>query len=134
MMGCHGTDSRGLRVYSRGRFRNVAESVVNPCPGGGMTPLANCLGSIECGCWLSPHTDTEWQRNFDAARGFLLDEDGVQYADVDDSDLVQQPAVEGGKAHAGIKTYNIGSADYDAIHDWLSGTPLGGDGVCNTNN
>ncbi|MFO0550503.1 MAG: hypothetical protein U0271_19060 [Polyangiaceae bacterium] len=134
MLGCHGKDSRGLRVYSRGRFRNVVESVVNPCPSGGMTPLANCIGSIECACWMAPHTATEWQRNFDAARGMALDQQGNLLTDMDDSELIQQPAVEGGKAHAGIKTFNIGDNDHSAIKTWLDGAVQGGDGICNTNN
>lgn len=138
MMGCHGSDTRGLRTYSRGRFRNVAESVVNPCPGGGMQPLANCLGSVECGCWQSPHTDTEWQRNYDSARGMALDVDGTVLTDMDDSELIQQPFEEGGKAHAGIKQYKMADPEYGKFIAWLEDTATwnrgNGNSICETNN
>jgi hypothetical protein len=138
MMGCHGSDKRGLRNYSRGRFRNVAESVVNPCPGGGMTPLDQCLGSIECGCWQSPHTATEWQRNYDSARGMALDIDGSVLADMTNSELIQQPFEEGGKAHAGIKQYKMADPEYGKFIAWLEDTATwnrgNGNSICETNN
>lgn len=132
MLGCHGTDSRPLRTYSRGRFRNVAESVVNPCPGGGMTPLSECIGSIECGCWMSPHTTSEWQRNYDAARGFGLDAQGSPLADMEQSELIQQAMEEGGKAHAGIKLFKSGDVEHQKIKSWLEGATFGQ--PCQTNN
>jgi len=132
MLGCHGTDSRPLRTYSRGRFRNVEESVVNPCPGGGMTPLSECIGSIECGCWQSPHTGVEWQRNYDAARGFGLDPQGNPLSDNEQSELIQQPMEGGGKAHAGFKMFDPGSPEHTKIKAWLDGTTFGQ--TCQTNN
>jgi hypothetical protein len=132
MLGCHGTDDRGLRTYSRGRFRNVEESVPNPCPGGGMTPLVDCIGSIECGCWQYRHTDVEWQRNYDAARGFGLDAQGNPLADTEQSELIQQPMEGGGKAHAGFKMFAAGSPEHTKLKAWLDGTTFGQ--ACQTNN
>jgi hypothetical protein len=122
-MGCHGTEQgRALRTYARGRLRNMGETLTRS--GGcmaGTTPSDNCIGSVECACWTAPHTATEWQRNFDSARGFLLDSAGKTLADVEDSELLQQPLVGGGFAHAGIHIFAKADTDYNAIKNWLGG-------------
>ena len=103
-----------------------------------MTPLSNCIGSIECGCWQSPHTATEWQRNYDAARGLAMDRQGNILGDMTQSEMIQQPFVEGSKAHAGIKQYSFNDPEYTALVSWLEDTAIwgGGDGdaQCETRN
>lgn len=128
MLGCHGTETgRALRLYARGRLRHAGETIKTTC--GSVVkdrPLDGCIGSIECECGASPHTATEVQLNFDAARGFALDANGNPLAPgkEGDSDLVQQPIV-GGKAHAGVHLFRAGDADDKALRDWISGKKLG---------
>jgi hypothetical protein len=135
MLGCHGTEQgRALRLYARGRLRITGEMLtdsLNSCLSQGMSfPSESCTGSIECRCYFEPHTQTEWQRNFDSARGFALDAAGDPIAAPDDSELIAQPIV-GGKAHAGIHLFRRDDADHDKLRRWLSGETLA---TCNTNN
>jgi hypothetical protein len=134
-LGCHGTEEgRALRIYARGRHRYEADSVVHSNDSclklGQSTPLANCIGSIECACSFEPHTPTEWQRNYDAARGMLLDARGAEFADPEQSDLIRQPIV-GGKAHAGIHLFRQGDPEHMTLRAWLGGASLAN---CTTNN
>lgn len=135
-LACHGTETgRALRVYARGRHRHPGEMLLETgcLKPGTMVPSENCEGGIECACWTAPHTATEWQRNFDAARGFALDSKGnpIPAGQEDSSELISQPIV-GGKAHAGIKLFASGDADHTTLKNWLSGQKLGM--TCNTTN
>jgi hypothetical protein len=80
-----------------------------------------------------PHTPNEWQRNFDAARGFGLDAAGqpIPAGMEDTSDLIAQPIV-GGKAHAGVHLFKSGDKDHNTLKSWLGGAKLGM--ACNTTN
>ncbi len=128
-LACHGTEEgRALRIYARGRLRITGETWIEPgCLKQG-TPLQSetCIGSIECACWTLPHSDSEWQRNFDAARGFALDAAGAPLpAGMESSsDLVAQP-VFGGKAHAGVHLFHTDDPDYTTLVSWLGGATLG---------
>jgi hypothetical protein len=135
MMGCHGNETRPLRIYSRGRHRHAGEMIANDqacLQPPGMGPIDHCEGSIECECFADPHTPTEWQRNFDSARSFGLDANlqpiakGMEAT----SDLIQQPRV-GGKAHTGVHLYRTGDPEDVTLQAWLSGATLNS---CNTNN
>jgi hypothetical protein len=135
-LGCHGTEQgRALRIYARGRLRITGEILIEPgCLNPGkMVPSENCIGSIECACFSVPHTDTEWRRNYDGARSFMLDPQGapIPAAMVDTSELIAQPVV-GGKAHANVHLFSKGDADYQTLTAWLTGAKLGS--TCNTNN
>jgi hypothetical protein len=134
-LACHGTEQgRALRIYARGRHRIDEDVTETGClqPGTIKNLKDVCIGSIECICWTGPHTDTEWRRNYDSARGFGLSPDGTPIpAGMEaTSELLAQPVV-GGKAHAGIHVYREGDADYQIIIDWLAGATLG---TCNTTN
>ncbi|MEP7122562.1 MAG: hypothetical protein ABJE95_16690 [Byssovorax sp.] len=128
MMGCHGTEvGRALRVYSRGKLRdaNVSNAPAQPpptCPTD--ASLAACTGTNDCHC-AGPHAPEEWKRNFDAARGMMLDVNGnpLPAAQAANSDLIQQPVV-GGKSHAGVHLFKTNDADYTTIKSWLSGSTL----------
>lgn len=128
-MGCHGTEQgRALRVYARGRLRVSGETWVEPgcLSAGTQFPSEKCIGSIECGCFTLPHSAKEWQRNYDAARGFGLDASGQPIAAgmEDSSELIAQP-ITGGKAHAGVHLFKSGDADHVTLQQWLSGAKLG---------
>jgi hypothetical protein len=128
-LACHGTeDGRALRTYARGRLRNADETVTETgCSSPGkQVPLADCIGGIECICWSGAHTATEWQRNYDAARGFALDASGnaLPAGSEDASELIVQPIV-GGKAHAGIHLFKAGDPDHTTLAAWLGGAALG---------
>lgn len=132
MMGCHGSDSRGLRTYSRGRYRLAGEMVTAACGGPPQTTdLKNCIGSIECACYIAPHTTNEWRRNFDSARGLLLDAAGQPLADSEQSELIQQPMEGTGKAHAGFKLFKSTDAEHATLKAWLDKQTLAS---CNTTN
>jgi hypothetical protein len=128
MMGCHGTEvGRALRVYSRGKLRdaNVSNAPAQPPPTCATdASLAACTGTNDCHC-AGPHAPEEWQRNYDAARGMLLDVNGnpLPAAQAANSDLIQQPVV-GGKSHAGVHLFKPNDADYTTIKSWLSGSTL----------
>ncbi len=120
MLGCHGTETaRPFRVYSRGRMRNNEQvSQVSTCPGGAraVNLAQEGTGTVMCVGW-SPHTATEWRKNFDNARTFAT-------PNPDDSDLLAQPVL-GGRTHAGVHLFSRTSQDYQTIRDWLSGAQLG---------
>lgn len=121
MVGCHGTESgRAFRVYARGRLRHAGEMLADPALCGGQVASAGCTGSISCPC-TAKHTNTEWQLNYDSARGFAIDEAGnaIPTATIDTSEMIAQPVV-GGKAHAGIHLFKMGDADYQVMHTWLT--------------
>jgi hypothetical protein len=140
-LGCHGVEpdlangdpGRGLRTYHRGRLRATGYTLQGEqgCLNQPDQPSESCIGSIECACWTKPHLPVEWQRNFDAARGFGLGPDGSPLADMADSELLTQPLKGGGLAHAGIKVWQTADADYGSIKSWLEGATLGS---CNTTN
>ncbi|MFO0614841.1 MAG: hypothetical protein U0414_19795 [Polyangiaceae bacterium] len=132
MMGCHGSDARGLRTYARGRYRLAGDMVTASCGGPMQTKdLKDCIGSIECACYIAPHTTNEWRRNFDAARGLLLDTAGQTLADTDQSELIQQPMEGTGKAHAGYKLFKSTDPEHATLKGWLDHQTLAS---CNTNN
>ena len=124
-LGCHGTETgRVLQVYARGRLRNN-ETVpqVSTCPVGPqqVNLQATATGTIMCSGW-SAHTPSEWQKNYDSARSFMV---GISSAQVDTSDLLAQPVV-GGKAHTGVHLWKSKSdPDYQTIAAWLTGATLG---------
>ena len=97
---------------------------------GEMVSLLDCVGSIECACFTVGKTATEWQRNFDSARGMLLDPQGNPAADPHQSEMIQQPIV-GGKAHAGVHLFAQDDADHQTLVQWLGGATLAS---CQTNN
>ncbi len=137
MLGCHGTEEgRGLRIYARGRLRITGETLPGSagCFAGGQTFASEtCTGSIECHCFIEPHLDAEWRANYDAARGFALRADGtaIQPGAEEDSELLAQPLIGGGFAHAGIHMFQRGDARYNTIRDWLAGTTRA---TCTTTN
>ncbi len=120
MMGCHGTDEgRYFRVYARGRLRN-SEIVdrVNSCLETGTVNLQLAgSGTVMCEGWL-PHTASEWQKNFDSARSFML---GVTAPE--QSELLLQPVV-GGRPHVGVHLFTESDPDYQTIRAWLGGATL----------
>ncbi len=124
-LGCHGTETgRLFQVYARGRLRNN-ENVpqVSTCPVGPQTVNLQQMGTgtIMCVGW-SPHTATEWQKNYDNARSFMV---GLSSAEVDSCDLLAQPVV-GGKAHTGVHLFkDKNDPDYQTLAKWLSGATLG---------
>ena len=102
---------------------------------GGQCPYTisdECIGTTECQCRLG-HTEIEWRLNYDSARGFALYPDGtpIPADQLDDSELLSQPLIGGGLAHAGMKMYRQTDADYLVIKDWLAGATLPS---CNTTN
>jgi hypothetical protein len=129
MIGCHGTETgRALRVYARARLRGGNQMITGiGCSGTG-TP-ASCIASDSCPCNGS-HTTDEWQRNYDAARGFALDDQGNALANKSQSDILLQ-AVIGGKSHGGIHLFAMNDADYTTLLNWLNGSTLA---TCNTGN
>ena len=128
MMGCHGTETgRALRIYSRGKLRDasVPDAMVPPPPNNCvLTPLAQCIGTNDCHC-VGPHAVQEWDRNFDASRGMMLNANGtaIPAGQADTSDLLGQPVV-GGKSHAGVHLFKPNDAEYTTIKSWLSGSTL----------
>lgn len=127
MLGCHGSDSRALRTYSRGRFRNTETVTETGCLAAGTQVMLNpkCIGSIECICWTGRLTTTEWQRNYDSARAFALDPSGqrIPAGMEDKSELIAQPIV-GGRAHANIHLFKSGDPEHTTLKQWLSGSTL----------
>ena len=126
MMGCHGTETgRALRIYSRGKLRDASVPLANtPPPPNNCTPtvLSACIGTNDCHC-AGPHAVQEWDRNFDAARGMMLDANGnpIPAGQVATSDLLAQPVV-GGKSHAGVHLFKLNDAEYTVIKNWLTGS------------
>jgi hypothetical protein len=135
-LGCHGTEQgRAFRTYARGRLRVTGETWIEPgcLKAGTPIPSEQCIGSIECACWTLPHSAKEWQRNYDAARGFALDSKGnpIPAGMEDSSELIAQPIV-GGKAHANVHLFKGGDPDHVTLKAWLSGAKLGM--ACNSTN
>ena len=123
MLGCHGTESgRALRVYAKARLRHTGEVLINTAVCAGSASSDACIGSNSCPC-NAPHTPTEWQRNYDAARGFAIDAMGNVLANEAQSDLIQQPVV-GGKSHAGIHLFQPSDPEQATILSWLNGATL----------
>lgn len=123
MLGCHGTETgRGLRVYAKARLRHTGEMLTNPAICMGTVLSDTCIANNSCPC-NARHTATEWQRNYDAARGFALDAMGNLLTNEDQSDLVQQPIV-GGKSHAGIHLFQSADPEHATILNWLNGATL----------
>jgi hypothetical protein len=123
-LGCHGTETgRSLRVYSKARLREAtAQLSSSACTNQGTKTGLQCSGANSCPC-TAPHTQKEWQRNFDAARGFALYDDGTAIPMSklsSDSQLINEPVV-GGASHAGIHLFKNGDADYTTILNWLGG-------------
>jgi hypothetical protein len=130
MLGCHGTENgRALRVYARARHRAPTASISNAASCAGSAQGSSCEGDNSCPC-NGKHVALEWQRNYDAARGFALDDMGNVLADLDTSDLIQQPIV-GGKSHAGIHLFKPTDPEHAFIKNWMSGATMG---TCNTGN
>lgn len=122
MLGCHGTETgRALRVYARARLRNAPDMFSSSNCAGTLSG-ASCTGSNSCPCEAG-HSPTEWQRNYDSARGFGLDANGNPLADQSQSDLIAQPVV-GGKAHAGIHLFRTTDPEYSTLLNWLNGATL----------
>jgi hypothetical protein len=125
MMACHGTETdRQFRLYTRGRWRHK-EQVASTCLQSGPTVDLNeyGTGTDMCQGWYA-HTATEWQKNFDSSRSFMLD-----ISNPDDSLLLREPA-KGGLPHAQVKLFDQSDADYQTIAAWLGGAKLGT--TCNT--
>ena len=127
-LGCHGAETgHAFRLYTRGRLRNN-EMVypVNTCnenPAVKVNLQDRGTATVMCEGW-SKHTATEWQKNFDSARSFMLD-----VTSPDDS-LILREAAKGGLPHAQVKLFAPGDPDYVTIRDWLAGATLGT--TCNT--
>jgi hypothetical protein len=127
-LACHGTDTgHAFRLYTRGRLRNN-EMVfpVNTCNENQAVKVnlqMRGTATVMCEGW-SKHTATEWQKNFDSARSFMLD-----VTSPDDS-LILREAAKGGLPHAQVKLFAPGDADYVTIRNWLGGASLGT--TCNT--
>jgi hypothetical protein len=138
MMGCHGTDARGLRVYSRGRYRAANDlqgqpiMITESCGPKPAFPITDCIGSIECACFIMPHTPTEWRRNYDASRGLALGADGQLLGDMEQSALLQEPMEGGSRPHAGYKLFGAADAEHATIVSWLQGGTFGA--TCDTTN
>lgn len=133
-LACHGVErGRSLRIYARGRHRLATGSFVEPGCGArmGMTgSLAECEGSLECGCWTLGRTDVEWRRNYDAARGLALDASGAALSDPAASELLDRPRIGGTAPHDGVAFWDTTDPEYATIRQWLEGTRLGR--VCNS--
>ena len=135
MLGCHGTETgRAYRIYARGRLRITGKTITEPgcLSAGTMHPSEDCIGSIECRCFTVAQFAEERRRSFDSARGFALDATGAVLADQTQSELLRQPQVGGGFAHAGISMWSEGDADYTTIKSWLEGATRGS--ACNSMN
>jgi hypothetical protein len=76
-----------------------------------------------CEGWL-PHTATEWKKNFDSARSFMID-----VTNPDDSLMLRMPTV-GGLPHIDIKLFTAADPAYAKIKSWLGGAQRGS--TCNT--
>lgn len=134
MLGCHGTETgRAYRIYARGRLRISGKIITEPgcLQAGTMHPSEDCIGNIECRCWSLPQLAEERRRSFDSARGFALDANAVVLTNKTQSELLRQPLVSGGFAHAGISMWSASDADYTTVKSWLEGATRG---PCNSMN
>jgi hypothetical protein len=123
-LNCHGTDQgHPFRLYTRGRWRNdetVADRGSCLIPAGTPENLRMLgTGTVMCEGWY-PHTATEWNKNFDSARSFML---GVTSPD---ASLILLEPTKGGLPHAQVKLFS-GPTDpsYQTIRDWLAGATYG---------
>jgi hypothetical protein len=135
MLGCHGTEEgRAYRLYARGRLRITGRTITEPgcLSAGTVSPSENCIGNIECKCWSVPQLAEERRRSFDAARGFALDATGSVLGDMTRSELLAQPQVGGGFAHAGMSMWAATDPDYQTVKAWLEGATRGS--ACNSMN
>lgn len=135
MLGCHGTETgRAYRLYARGRLRITGRTITEPgcLSAGTVSASETCIGGIECKCWTVPQIAEERRRSFDSARGFALDGAGQPLADIAQSELLAQPLVGGGFAHAGMSMWSATDADYATVKAWLSGQTRGS--ACNSQN
>jgi hypothetical protein len=130
-LACHGSETgRRLRVYARSKLRIGGEVWTSNVCGDANTKVKSetCTGSNECRCWQLPHSPSEWQRNYDAARGFALDAQGELLPDMERSELVRNGlALEnGGLQHAGVNRLFSGTGPvYAKMVDWLAGKGKG---------
>jgi MYXO-CTERM domain-containing protein len=127
-MACHGTETeRQFRIYSRGRWRNdelvAHRGSCGEAQGFKYNLQDDGSGTVMCAGWY-PHTATEFKKNFDSARSFMLD-----VTDPADS-LILREAAKGGLPHAQVKLFSSTDADYQTIKSWLGGAKLGT--TCNT--
>jgi len=135
MLGCHGTETgRAYKLYARGRLRITGQTIIEPgCLSAGTPgPSEACIGNIECKCWSVPLMAIERRASFDSARGFAIGDDGQPLADMTQSQLLRQPQVGGGYAHAGIQWWSAGDAEYNKVKMWLEGAQRGS--ACNSGN
>jgi hypothetical protein len=118
MLACHGTEQgRAFRMYSRGRLRNdeIVDRIGTCIPATGTVNLFEAgTGTIMCEGRMA-HTATEWKRNFDSARSFMI---GV--GSPAQSEMLLQPVV-GGRPHMGVHLFTSTDADYLTIQAWLGG-------------
>jgi hypothetical protein len=129
-LACHGSEkNHPLRVYARSKLRITGEMWTSNVCGdtNKMVKSESCIGSNECECWQLPHSPTEWQRNYDAARGFALDAKGKALANMTTSPLVQQglSLAQGGLPHAGVQLTDTSAVAYKQMVTWLTGTGKG---------
>ena len=133
-LACHGVEpdlnanpadvGRALRTYHRGRLRVTGETLQGEsgCLNQPDQNSEDCIGGLECACWTKPHLPTEWQRNFDSARGLGLKPNGEPLAAPEDSDLLVQPLVgTDPPAHAGMKMWSENDLEYKTVLEWLEG-------------
>jgi hypothetical protein len=119
-LGCHGTETgRALRTYARARLREASSTITSSTCGGSSTGTS-CTGADSCPC-NGFRVPLEWQRNYDAARGFALDPNGNPLANEAQSDILQQ-AVVGGLSHGGVHLFAMNDSDYTTILNWLNGS------------
>jgi hypothetical protein len=119
MQACHGDLERPFRMFARGRLRNDEPYMFDGCLRNGTTNL-NEMGTGTVMCEGSePHTETEWQLNFESARSFMR-----QDMSPDDSELLSQPTV-GGLPHVGVHPFVKDDESYTMVRRWLSGETLG---------
>jgi hypothetical protein len=119
MQNCHGNETeRPFRTYARGRLRNDEIITFNGCLRSGPSNLQEMgTGTVMCEGWW-PHTATEWKKNFDSARSFML---GI--AQPEDSLMLREPVV-GGLPHVEVKLFRATDPDYETIRAWLGGASL----------
>ncbi|MBL8915220.1 MAG: hypothetical protein JNM17_31240 [Archangium sp.] len=134
MAGCHGTldaQTRPFQVFARARQRNNEVIMYDRANAGclqtGIVAInINDVGTGTASCNAKARlSNNEWAINFDSARAWAI---GTTTPDT--SELLTQPLVGSSFAHAGIKLWNTGSADYAVVRRWLDG----GTDVANCNN
>lgn len=129
-LGCHGSETgHSLRIYARSKLRISGETWTFSGCGASNAKIASdsCIGDNECACWQLPHSNREWQRNYDAARGFALDDMGKSFNKIESSPLLLNGLArkDGGTQHAGAYFYGAADPVYAKLRDWLSGAATG---------